>query len=325
MIADLLPLYIDNACSPSSAEIVEQHLSECEACTKLCEDMKKSEMMIDRSIAKERDEVLTKQAKFFKRRSAIAGCIIGAIFALPILICLIVNLATGAGLTWFFIVLAAMFIPTSLIVVPLMAVEDKFFWTIISFTASLLLLLGVCCIYSGGDWFLIAATSVLFGLSIPFMPFVVTAKPVAKRIGNNKLLLLVSTYTITYILMMICIGIKDGSSDFVKYTFAYSIMPMLFMWSLFAIIRLPKWHGLIKAAVCILVSAIIFFFNDTVVLLIFKSELYIPALAFNFDTYENANGTLCWSVLIAGVVLSAIFGTAGLIKSKSNNKKEISK
>ena len=125
--------------------------------------------------------------------------------------------------------------------------------------------------------------------------------------------------------MMICIGIKYGSSDFVKYTVAYSIMPMLFMWLLFAIIRFPKWHGLIKAAVCVLVSAIIFFFNDTVVLLIFNSELYIPAPAFNFDTYENINGTLCWSVLIAGVVLSAIFGTVGLIKSKSNNKKEISK
>lgn len=325
MIADLLPLYIDNACSKSSAEAIEQHLSECEACKKLCEEMKSSEAIIDGSIAKEREEVLDKQAKFFKRRSAIAGCVIGAIFAIPILICLIVNLASGAGLTWFFIVLAAMFIPTSLIIVPLMAVEDKFFWTITSFTASLILLLGVCCIYSGGSWFFIAAPSVLFGLAIPFMPFVVTAKPVAKRIGNNKGLLLVSTYTLTYILMMICIGIKVGSGDFFNIAAAYSIMPILFMWALFVIIRFPKWNGLIKTAVCILVSSIIFFFNDTIVYLIYNGSTYLPSPAFSFDTNDNINGTLCWTVLIAGIVLSAIFGTAGLLKSKNNSKKELSK
>ncbi|MBR3282951.1 MAG: zf-HC2 domain-containing protein [Ruminococcus sp.] len=325
MISDLIPLYIDNVCSQSSRQAIEEHLSECASCRKLCESMRGSNTVLDQNISRERDEVLVKQAKFFKRRSAIAGSIIGAVFALPILICLIVNLATGAGLTWFFIVLAAMFIPASLIIVPLMAYEDKFFWTIVSFTASLLLLLGVCCIYSGGSWFLTAAASVLFGLTLPFMPFIVTARPVAKRIGNNKGLLLVASYTVTYLLMMICIGLKNGSEDFFRIAAAYSISPMIFMWGLFALIRLPKWNGLLKAASCILFSAVVFFFSDTIVLLTYAGRTYIPELTFSTATPEKANGALCWSVLAAGVVLSFLFAIAGIIRSIKNNKKEISK
>ncbi|MBQ6180402.1 MAG: zf-HC2 domain-containing protein [Ruminococcus sp.] len=323
MIADLLPLYIDDVCSPSTRQAVEEHLNECPPCRRLCDEMKQQDPMIDTNIAQERDNVIKNQAKFFKRRSAVAGCIIGAVFALPILICLIVNLATGAGLTWFFIVLAAMFIPTSLIVVPLMASEDKFLWTILSFTASILVLLGVCCIYSGGSWFFVAASSVLFGLAVPFMPFVVKAKPVAKRIGNNKGLLLVSTYSLTYILMMLCIGLKSGSEHFFTVAALYSLSPFIFMWGLFALIRLPKWSGLLKAASCILFSAILFFFSDTLILFLYNNKIYIPSPAFSYETPEQANGTLCWTVLIAGFILSAIFAAAGFVYSK--NKKEMSK
>ena len=137
MISDLIPLYVDQACSKSSAEAVEEHISECPSCAAMLEDMRKCDKVIDNAIAKERDQVISKQAKFFKRRSAVAGSIIGGLFALPILVCLIVNLATGAGLTWFFIVLAAMFIPASLTVVPLMVPKDRRLWTITAFTASI--------------------------------------------------------------------------------------------------------------------------------------------------------------------------------------------
>lgn len=38
IVQDLLPLYEDNVCSPSSREAVAEHLKECEACRKLVED-----------------------------------------------------------------------------------------------------------------------------------------------------------------------------------------------------------------------------------------------------------------------------------------------
>jgi len=325
MIADLIPLYIDNVCSDSSKQAVEEHISECAPCKKLFDDMRSCDSIIDTNIVKERDEVLDRQAKFFKRRSAVAGSIIGAVFAIPILICLIVNLASGAGLTWFFIVLSAMFIPTSLIIVPLMSSENKLFRTLVSFTGSLILLLAVCCIYSGGSWFFTAASAVLFGLSVPFLPLIAASKPVSDRIGNNKGLLIVSGYTLTYLLMMVCIGIQYGTDGFFRQAAAYSLPPLLFIWAMFAMICLTKWNGLKKAAGCILAAALLFFFNDTMVLLVYNGTTHIPSLAFSFSSPEKANDTLCWSVLIGGAVISALFAVAGILTSGRNKKKEIKK
>lgn len=39
VIGDLLPLYIDKACSKESAELVEEHLQSCERCKKLFDEM----------------------------------------------------------------------------------------------------------------------------------------------------------------------------------------------------------------------------------------------------------------------------------------------
>ena len=118
MIADLLPLYIDGVCSPASKRAVEEHLAECPDCKNTLEKL--NNITIDSEIVKVRDEVIESQSRFFKRKSALAGAIVAALFAIPILVCLIVNIAHGNGLGWFFIVLTAMMIPASLIVVPLM-------------------------------------------------------------------------------------------------------------------------------------------------------------------------------------------------------------
>lgn len=306
MIRDLLPLYVDQVCSQPSAQAVEEHIRECNACASLLGQMCTRDPILDSEIYAETSRVLNTQAKFFKRRSAVAGAVIGGIFALPILICMIVNLASGAGLTWFFIVLAAMFIPASLIVVPLMMPENKFLWTIGSFTASLMVLLGICSIYSGGSWFLIAAPAVLFGLSVVFMPFVVRTKPVAKFLGNHKALTVFAADTLTYILMMLMIGIHSGSADFFRIAFACSVPPAAWIWSLFLLIRYPKWNGLIKAASCIFVTALLYCFSNTFISLFAGGGISVTS------------GIIGWCVLVFGAVLAAVFGLFGLLKA---NKK----
>ena len=97
LISDLLPLYKDEICSEASRKIIEEHLAECPNCKKMLSSL--NDVTIDEKIVKEKEEVIGTQAKFFKRKSALAGSIIGLIFSIPILVCLIVNLATGAGLT----------------------------------------------------------------------------------------------------------------------------------------------------------------------------------------------------------------------------------
>ena len=182
VIRDLLPLYADDVCSDASRDLIEKHLPECPECTAELEKLRSHE--IESNLQSEKTEVIEYQAKRFKRRSAAVGSVIAGIFMIPILVCLIVNIATGSGLGWFFIVLGGLAVAASLTVVPLMVPEDKLFWTFCAFCASLVLLLAVCAINSGGGWFFTAASASLFGLAVIFLPFAVRAEPARRLLGG---------------------------------------------------------------------------------------------------------------------------------------------
>ena len=184
IIRDLLPLYADDACSGKSRAMVEEHLLECDACRGLLIRLKDSEL--ESGLMTERDAVIRSGEKRFRRRSTVAGAIVAGIFMIPILVCLIINLNAGAAMSWFYVVLAAMLVAASLTIVPLMVPEDKLFWTFTAFTASLMALLAVVCLTSGGSWFWIAASATLFGLAAVFLPFVVKAKPMQRLLGNSS-------------------------------------------------------------------------------------------------------------------------------------------
>jgi hypothetical protein len=315
LIRDLLPLYKDQACSSDSVAAVEEHLSECPACTNILNEMKSCDEAIDTPMIREKETVIADQARFFKRKGAIAGCIIGALFSIPVLICMLIDIVTGSGLSWSFIVLTAMCVPASLIVVPLLMKENKALWTLAAFTVSLLTLLGVCCLYGGGTWFFTAAASVLFALTLIFAPFAVHAKPIASRIGNNKGAAALGAITLTFLLMMICIGLFTRANGFAAYTIAYALPVFVYMWGMYALIRLPKWNGSLKAATCILFSALVYFFSDTFTLLVLGYGLRFPAFGFNFGDMVSANDTTNWIVLIVGTVLAAIFAIVGFTKN----------
>ncbi|SDX95017.1 Putative zinc-finger [Ruminococcaceae bacterium YAD3003] len=249
LISDLLPLYKDEICSEASRKIVEEHLAECPDCKKMLDSL--NDITIDEKIVKEKEEVIGTQAKFFKRKSALAGSIIGLIFSIPILVCLIVNLATGAGLTWFFIVLAGILVAASLIIVPLMVRENKMFMTMVSFTASVVLLLGVICIYSGGNWFLVPASATLFGLTMLFSPFIVSRRPVNAYVKNHKGLAIMCADTATFVLMMLAIGFYAGMREFFPMAFAVSMPLVAMAWAFFAIIRYLRFNACVKTGLCI--------------------------------------------------------------------------
>ena len=189
VIRDLLPLYTDEACSEKSRDLVNEHLQECPACQEVLRKLQETE--IENDLRSEKKEVIEYGIRRFKRRSAAIGSAVSGSFMIPILICLYISFVFGTSLNWIFIVMAALCVAASLIVVPLPVPEDKIFWTFCAFTASLILLLGVACAYSHGDWFEIAASAVIFGLSVVFLPFLIRARPVRDLIGDRNRLLLV--------------------------------------------------------------------------------------------------------------------------------------
>ena len=87
---------------------------------------------------------------------------------------------------WIDIVLASLCVAASVSVVPIMVQEDKFFWMLCAFTASLMLLLGVICIHCRGSWFWIASSASLFGLAAIGLPFATKARPMKMLIGDRN-------------------------------------------------------------------------------------------------------------------------------------------
>ena len=201
VIRDLLPLYADDACSGKTRELVETHLKECPACSKMLSLMR--ETTVEKALQTEKNEVILYGQKRFKRRSALVGAVLSGLFMIPILVCLIVNIASGQGLGWFFIVLASLLVAASVTVVPLMAAENKLLLTFAAFCVSLVVLLGVVCLHTHGSWFFIASSASLFGLAVLFLPFVVKAKPVQTWLGSaNRWIVVLGLEAVLFINMM---------------------------------------------------------------------------------------------------------------------------
>lgn len=213
IIRDILPLYVDDACSDASREIVVEHLKTCPDCAAYLEEIRDSE--VEGDLRDEKALVISHQAKRFKRRSAAAGSVIAALFMVPILVCLIVNLTSGRTLDWFFVVIAGMLVAASLTVVPVMAPENKLFWTLCAFCVSLVILLAVCALYTHGSWFFVAASASLFGLSVVFLPFAIRAKPLEPWVrGHNKVFLVLAVDAILFGNMMNVISMHQKGFGF---------------------------------------------------------------------------------------------------------------
>lgn len=200
IVRDLMPLYRDGVCGEESRKIVEEHLRECTDCREMSECL--NDTTIERTLSKESESVLSNHEKKERRTAVTAGMIVSGILMIPVIVCLICNLAVGHALDWFFIVLTALLTTASVIVVPLLAGERRFSKTILCFTASLMLLLLTCCLYSHGDWFFVTAVPIIFGLSVIFLPFIIKELPLPPALKKRKALTIV-IWDVFWLLMLL--------------------------------------------------------------------------------------------------------------------------
>ena len=132
------------------------------------------------------------------------------IFGLTAIVCFIVNLAVQHTLSWFFIVLCSELLCASLTLLPALMPEGKRrLGCLGGFTGTLLILLAVCCIYTGGDWFFVAVVSVLFGLGVVFLPFVLKSVLPPELLKVKKSLYL-GTETLLLLLLLLVCSIHTG-------------------------------------------------------------------------------------------------------------------
>lgn len=95
-------------------------------------------------------------------------------YAIALIPCFICNLAINKSLTWFWIVLSALLLAFTFTNLPKLIKKHKLILLPLSIFTSLSLLLGVCCIYSNGNWFWITTLSILLGFIIVFTPIYIS-------------------------------------------------------------------------------------------------------------------------------------------------------
>lgn len=319
IVRDLLPLYVDDVCSPASRELVENHLSGCPACVETLRALRSEET--DRLLVDEKTGVLTRQARVFRRKSTVVGMVFASILMVPVLVCLIVNLASGHALDWFFIVLSALLVAASVLVVPLMVPKYRFPLTLAAFAASLLLLFGVCCLYSGGRWFFIASSATLFGLAVVLGPVLVSCEPLKTTLGPRRGTLLLAADTLLFVLMMTAIGFSVRSSTYSRLAFAFSFCGLLLVWALFAVCRwLPVRPPIRLGLVSVLLGAV-FAFGDWVIGLLLRSPVPFPRFSptvWNTATYV---GNVQWLTFFGFLAVGILLAVLGLIIPKKEKQK----
>lgn len=318
MIKDLLSLYCDNVCSEDSRAVVEEHLNECEPCRG--ELQKLRDNTYTDGLKDERSSIIAAYKRETRKKALYVLLII---FAIPIMVCFTVNIAVGHTLDWFFIVLTSLTVLGSFVLVPLIAEKRKFLWIVTSFTASLLLLLFTCNVYSGGGgWFIIAAIAVLFGLSVVFLPFAVRQIQLNGFWGRHKGLLVMLTDTV-----LLCLLIAVSVSD--SYLMAYSIMGycLILPWALFLVARYLKENWLIRSGICWIVTGVfVSLLNCGLDYLIYGRLTDTKGFwQADLSVWENdTTANVMLIILLSGVSVGAVLIALGIIfrkKLKLNKEK----
>jgi len=319
MVKDLLPLYHDRVCSLASKGIVEAHVAECPACR---EELRRLGVdVVDLRLQQARNDVVSQHTMHVKsevkRKSVTVGTISAAVFALPILVCLIVNLATSHALDWFFIVLSSLAVVASLTVAPIIAPRKKALWTVGLFTLTLHLLLMTVCLYTGGDWFWVTSAAVLLGLTIFVLPFVIHQKPMPRGLARHKglLVMLIATgllYVLLFAIEQFAVGRYVGAyywRNAMWITAACLPLP----WAIFGIGRYMPMTKRGKIGLCLILSGLFSAVINNVIQWILDGGIYrllnVDYTRWTGETVnDNINLLVCIVIVVIGLFLLAIQG-----------------
>ena len=154
-------------------------------------------------------------------------------YGIVLLVCLIVNLSVDHRLDWFFIALTVTGAFASLTLVPALVEQYRGAWVAGSFTLWTELALLTSCLYTGGDWFPVAAMGTLFGLSIFLVPIALRSLPLPGAWQNRKALLYFTAELVLLLLLLAVCAWDARASWFpvaaVSVIFGYTLVLLPFL------------------------------------------------------------------------------------------------
>ena len=252
-------------------------------------------------------------------------------YCLALIPCFITNLAIDGTLTWFWIVVSALLLSFTFTNLPKLIKKHRLILLPLSMYLALCLLLGVCCIYTNGDWFWIATISLLLGLMMIFTPIYISHYKIFSKIKKyndytsiaivfiilNILLIIIDAYTLTNHFVT--------ESWYLSFTLPITLIFYIIL-NLVISIKFIKINGLLKTSLILFTIDILAFIpplfirvdnqniqNEIEDLNIFKANFS----TWNIDTVDK-NVFCIIALTILGTAIA--FLIAGIIKAKFKNK-----
>lgn len=167
----------------------------------------------------------------------------------------IYNVAHG-GIGWFMVLITSLMLTFSFINVPVLVKENRALWTFGASTVSLMLLYAAGCVYSHGDWFVMAVLGTLLGEAIVFLPFVLRSDVFEKYAGNCKGLICMAADSVLTFACVIYGTLKYGDVADLRDGMVATVTCVALVWAVFLIIRYLKVNGFFKGALCFAASAV---------------------------------------------------------------------
>lgn len=242
------------------------------------------------------------------------------LYGVSLAVCFICNLVISHTISWFFLVFTSELVAFSLTLLPVLLQKNRGLFTLISFFGSLTLLLLTCSIYSHGDWFILTFISFLFGMTVVFLPFVLTRIGFLKIISNNKALVCFSVDTVLlFMLLYVCDLYTDGGW-FLTRAVPISLFSLVVPWSMMLIIRYTKMNGFLKTAACISVLAAFAFLENGVLSAILGEGSMTVGYRFDFHRWnpEYLDQNINMIIFLWLILMSVIFAIAGIIRVFTN-------
>lgn len=231
-------------------------------------------------------------------------------YAVALLTCFICNLAVNHTLSWFFIVLTALicaytFVPT----VTCFFESKKLLSFSVSTYLSICLLLFACAVYTDGlSWFLTACTGVLIGYVLLFVPILLSKS----NLSRYKFVISFAVSCILTILLLLTVYIEQPFSLIPAiWITCYAFTPAI----LCTVICTLRFDAFLKAGVCTIFSAVMYYFINYVIDVLFGTKESSYQVNFN-DWNQCLEGNVHCILLLTFLLTGAILVAVGIFRTK---------
>jgi len=255
------------------------------------------------------------EAKIFRKIRGAWIWIPTILYAITLVVCFICNLAVNHTLSWFFIVLSSLlcaysFIPTFTWIFE----KQKFLVFTVTTYVSIALLLFTCAVYTNGMyWFMTSCIGVLMGYVLVFLPIVLSK---TKLFRYRFIFSFLSEFVLTVLLLLnVNVWYPFSLARAIAIT-AYGFLPLIFC----AVVCLLDFDGFLKAGICTLFTAVIFYFTNYVAGLLFGATGNQYQVDFN-DWERCINGNIYLLCLLAFSLLGVAFIAVGIARSNKLHRK----